>query len=196
MENEKNKNIIKNKWTKGGIILFGLIAVVGFIIYWQASSSQIKIDKSHIEAPTIGLSSTVPGILEEVFVNEGDNVAANYPVARINDELIKTKVSGTIISTKEDVGTIFAAGSPVVTMINPSQLRVIGTIEEDKGLENIKIGQMAVFTVDAFKSKKYEGIVDEIAPASNESSVVFSISDKRETKMFNIKIRFNPDKYP
>jgi len=83
-----------------------------------------------------------------------------------------------------------------VSIIDPTQLRVIGTIEENKGLDKISIGQIVGFTVDAFGSKKYTGIVDEISPTSHNSGVVFTISDKRETKLFDIKVRFNPDKYP
>jgi multidrug resistance efflux pump len=198
MENEKtnNKPLSSNKWFKGGILLFFLVCAAGLTLYLESSLTTVKIEKSSISAPTIGLSPTVSGPLEEIYVNEGDYVEAYTPVARIGDELIKTKVSGIIISIKENTGTIFPAGTPVVTMINPSQLRVVGTIEEDKGLDSIKVGQMATFTVDAFKSKKYEGIVDEVSSTSHDSSVVFSISDKRETKSFDVKVRFDTDKYP
>jgi multidrug resistance efflux pump len=200
MENQteikKNTSLLGNKWMKGGLLLIGLLVVGIAIVYWESSGSTIQIDKSSISTSIIGLSPTIPGPLEEVYANEGDIVNAYTPVARVGDELIKTKISGMIISVNKNVGTIFAAGSPVVTMINPSQLRVIGTIEEDKGLEDIKVGQMATFTVDAFKSKKYIGIVDEISSTSHESGVVFTISDKRESKLFDIKVRFNPDKYP
>ena len=195
-ENIKKAGPLENKWIRGGLLLITLLAIGVAAIYWQSSSSIIQIDKSSISTSIIGLSPTTSGPLEEVYVNEGDAIDANTPVARVGDELIKTKISGIVISVNKNIGTIFAAGSPVVTMIDPSQLRVIGTIEEDKGLEDIKIGQMATFTVDAFKSKKYVGIVDEISSTSHESGVVFTISDKRETKLFDVKVRFNPDKYP
>ncbi len=195
-ENIKKASPFQNKWMKGGSLLVILLIIGIALIYWQSTSSTIKIDKSSISTSIIGLSPTNPGPLEEIYVNEGDLVSAYTPVARVGDELIKTKISGIIISVNKNVGTIFAAGSPVVTMINPSQLRVIGTIEEDKGLEDIKVGQMATFTVDAFKSKKYVGIVDEISSTSHDSGVVFTISDKRETKLFDVKVRFNPNKYP
>jgi multidrug resistance efflux pump len=195
-ENTKKSSPLGNKWIKGGLLLIVLLVIGIALIYWQSSNSIIKIDKSSISTSIIGLSPTNPGPLEEVYVNEGDVVSDYTPVARVGDELIKTKISGMIISVNKNVGTIFAAGSPVVTMIDPSQLRVTGTIEEDKGLEDIKVGQMATFTVDAFKSKKYQGIVDEISSTSHDSGVVFTISDKRETKLFDVKVRFNPDKYP
>ena len=81
-------------------------------------------------------------------------------------------------------------------MINKDQERIVGKIDENKGLSDIKIGQVATFTVDAFGGKKFEGIVDEVSPISNESGVVFNISDKRQIKQFNIKIRFDVDAHP
>jgi hypothetical protein len=53
-----------------------------------------------------------------------------------------------------------------------------------------------MFKVDAFGDKKYYGVVDEISSTSHESDVVFSISDKREKKKFDIKVRFNLAEYP
>jgi len=196
-ENTKGKNnLLNNKWVRGGLLILVALAASGSFIYYQISSTRISIDKSSISAPTIDISPTVPGVLEQVFVNEGDNVTAYEPVARVGDEIIKTQVAGLVISINDNIGKMFAAGSPVVSIIDPTQLRVIGTIEENKGLDKISIGQIVGFTVDAFGSKKYTGIVDEISPTSHNSGVVFTISDKRETKLFDIKVRFNPDKYP
>jgi multidrug resistance efflux pump len=73
---------------------------------------------------------------------------------------------------------------------------VVGTIDENKGLSDIHVGQMASFTVDAFGSKQYSGVVDEISPTSNQTDVVFNISDQRETQQFNVKVRFYQQKYP
>ncbi len=190
------KNIFENKWFKSGLILVALIAISAGVLYYQISSHRISIEKSQINAPSINLSPTTAGSLEEVFVKEGDTVNAYTPVARVGNEIIKTKVSGTIISVNNNIGKIFGGGETVVTMIDPTQLRVVGTIEEDKGLDKIQVGQSATFTVDAFGGRTYEGIVDEIASTSNTSSVAFSISDKREEKLFDVKVRFNPDQYP
>jgi len=55
---------------------------------------------------------------------------------------------------------------------------------------------LASFTVDAFGSKKFFGIVDEISPISDQSGIVFNISDKREVKQFDIKVRFDIKAYP
>jgi hypothetical protein len=81
-------------------------------------------------------------------------------------------------------------------MIDPSQLRIVGTIDENKGLNKIRVGQLASFTVDAFGSKTYNGVVDEVSPSSRQTDVVFNISDSRPVNQFNIKVRFDQNSYP
>jgi len=176
------------------ITLTAVAVVVGFI-YFRASAQRIYIEKSSINAPTINLSATTPGVLEETFVHEGDLVSADTPVARVGNELIKSKDSGLITKVVDNKGKLMAAGEPVVAMIDPNELKVEGKIAEDKGLANISVGQSAMFTVDAYGSKKYFGVVDEISPVSLESGVVFNISDKREIKEFLIKVRFDNGAY-
>jgi hypothetical protein len=38
--------------------------------------------------------------------------------------------------------------------------------------------------------------VDEVSPTSRQSDVVFNISSQRQEQEFNIKIRFDVNKYP
>lgn len=179
------------------VILVSLILVggIGGFIYWKISQSRVYVEKAQISAPHIELSAQNSGVLAETFVNEGDIVTENTALARVGNELIKAKTNGLIIDVKADIGKLFNRGEPVVIMISLAELRVVGQVEEDKGLKDISVGQQAIFTVDAFGSKKYIGTVDEISPVSKDSGVIFNISDKREVKQFNVKIRFNIDEY-
>ena len=151
--------------------------------------------KSYL-APQIDLAPTVAGVLQDVYVHEGDEVTANAAVALVGKQLVKAKVSGLIITVHNDIGKIFNPGEAVVSMIQPDELRVVGQIDEDKGLSNIRVGERAVFTVDAFGSKEYQGVVDEVSPTSRSSDVVFNISDQRQINQFNVKVRFDIGAYP
>ena len=197
MENSTTKkNILGKPWVQSlfGIVLI-IILLVG-LLYWKSVSSSILIETSQVLAPVISISPESEGILSEVYVRPGDIVVANQPVARVGSEILSTKIAGTIITANNTPGQVFMSGSPVVTMIDPNELRIVGKIDEDKGLSSIKVGDPATFTVDAFGSTQFTGIVDEISPTSDQSSVVFSISDKREIKQFDIKVRYDIAKYP
>ena len=179
----------------GGVgLVILLAALVGtYVLY---SSREVSITASSISAPLIDLSPTSAGRLNAVYVNEGDMVNADAPVALVGTEVVRAKVSGLIVQVNDTVGAQAAPGQPVVEMIDPSALRVVGKIDENKGLSQIQVGDPVAFTVDAFGGRKFSGVVDEIAPTSNESGIVFNISNTRQTQQFLVKARFDVAAYP
>jgi len=195
MDNVKTfKRKLDKRIVIGGLILVVAIAIGGGA-YWKISSGRIYIEKGEISAPQIDLSSQNGGILETLMVKEGDMVEKNQPVAQIGDEVVRSREDGLVIRVQDKIGKLFNHGEAVVSIIKPSDLRILGTIGEDKGLKDIKVGQRVVFTADAFGSKEYEGFVDEVSPSSKDKGLSFSISDKRATSDFVIKVRFNTDAY-
>ena len=195
----EEKEIRKLKMSIRGILagVLILVAIAGAVIaYLVYSNRSVFIEKSDIEAPEVSLAATAPGILNEMMVKGGDTVSANQVVARVGDQLIKTKMAGIITKANDTVGQSYAAGQTVVAMINPAQLRVVGHLDENKGLDRIVVGQYVSFTVDAFGSKEYGGIVDEISPEARSGDVVFTISDQRQEQVFDVKVRFDTTRYP
>ena len=202
MENNLEKEVKKiEKNTRNKIIAIISIAVIilggiGGYIYWSISSSRVYVENSTVSAPVINVAPIVGGTFQESFVNVGDTVQINAPIARIGNELLKASSDGQILSINTDIGASYAPGQAVATMINPGDLRVVGQVQEDKGLKYIQVGQEAIFTVDAFGSKQYSGIVDQINPTSNSGDIVFNISDARQESNFDVKVRFDVSQYP
>jgi len=195
----KEKKIIKNTRNKIIAVISVVVIILGGIgglLYWNIVSSRVYVENSMISAPVTTLSPTVGGTLQEVFVNVGDSVQTSAPIARVGNELIKAKSGGQILSINTNIGASFAPGQAVATIVDPTDLRVVGQVQEDKGLKYIKIGQEAVFTVDAFGSKEYSGIVDQINPTSDAGDIVFNISNTRQENNFDVKIRFDVNQYP
>src|SRR5271170_6223015 len=185
-----SKNLI---FTIIGVLV--AIGVIGGGVYWYVSSKTVYIDQSVIQAPLINLSPANSGVLQSVFVNVGDMVTANEPVAQVGNEIVEAQTSGEIVSVDQNIGeyeNALTGQAIVATMIDPTQLRVVGELDENKGLANIAVGDAATFTVDAFGSQSFEGVVDEVAPSSNQGSVVFDISDQRPTNQFDVYVRFDP----
>jgi len=177
-------------------IIVIILSGIGGLIYWNTISTRVYIENASVSAPVINLVPIVGGTLQEVYVNVGDLVNMYSPIARVGNELIKAKSGGQILSVNLNIGANFGPGQAVATMINPHDLRIVGQVREDKGLKDIKVGQTAIFTVDAFGSKKYSGIVDQISPTSNQGDIVFNISNARQENEFDIKVRFNVTQYP
>jgi len=196
MEPSEKKGIFSKPWVQsltGAIII--ILIVVGLLV-WKSLSSHVSIDNSQVLAPTIAIGPQAEGILQEVDVQPGDSVTAGETVARVGSEILTAQIAGTVIATQNTPGEVIMPGTAVVSMIDPTQLRVVGTIEEDKGLADISVGQPVTFTLDAFGNEKFTGVVDEISPTSDESSIVFDISDQREEQNFDVKVRYNVAAHP
>src|ERR1017187_10517130 len=137
------------------IALFVVALGGGIGAYLLVTDQSVYIEKSTIEAPEIDLAPTTSGVLQNMYVKAGDSVTANEVVARVGNELIQTKIAGIVTKADATIGQQYNAGQTVVAMIDPSALRVVGQIDENKGLNKIAIGQYAVFTVDAYGSEKF-----------------------------------------
>lgn len=203
-ENQTNKSansankvsFFKRPWVQSVgsiVVIFGLLA---FFLYYQATKYTVSVENSFIEAPIVNISPIAPGILNAIYVKEGDRVTANSQLALVGSDILYTKDAGIISSAPKAPGSYFNPGQTVVSMIVDKEMKVVGSIDENKGLKDIKSGQSATFTVDAFPGKKYVGIVDSVSPSSSDTGVIFSISDKRPIKKFDVNIRFDVSKYP
>ena len=175
-------------------IIFAIL-VFG-VLYIATLQGKISVENSQIQAPIITLSSANPGILDNVYVKEGDKVQTNMIVASVNGNNIKAQTNGIVTSVQNTPGQLVSSQTPIVQMINLKELRVVGRIQEDKGLKYVQVGQKVIFTADAFNSKKYIGTVESISPSSRQQDIVFSISSNRQESEFNVYVKYDINSYP
>ncbi len=125
-----------------GIVIV-LVAAGGYIglRYWQDMESKIYIDSSEVSAPVISIGPDVPGVLKAVYVKEGDHVAANQQLFDVGDRVTSARVAGIITSVQNTPGQWASNQNAIVQMYDPAALRVVGHLQEDQGLSDIKIGQ-------------------------------------------------------
>lgn len=192
----KKPSLFRRPAVQSVLGIFIIVAVLVAVILYKNVSSRVPIDLSVISAPSINIGPQSEGVLQSVFVKAGDTVIAGEGVAQVGSEVLSAKVNGLVTSVTNTPGQLFEPGTPVITMIDPTQLRVVGTIDENKGLSKIKVGDPVSFTVDAFGSQSFVGVVDEIAPTAVDTSVVFSISDQRPTNQFDVKVAYDIAAYP
>ncbi|MGI8419709.1 MAG: HlyD family efflux transporter periplasmic adaptor subunit [Candidatus Levyibacteriota bacterium] len=178
-----------------GIVL-GIVLLFAGAFYYEKITQRIFIDDSLIQAPVITLSPTSSGKVEEMDVTEGQQVKKGDTLAQVGSETLRAASDGLIINASNMTGSSVGPTTQLIQMIDPVDLRVAGTMDENKGLNQIHAGQVASFTVDAFPGKIYWGYVDEIAPTAKTSQLSFSISSERPTQQFIVYVRFNSAKYP
>ncbi len=195
-DEKKVTNFFGRQSTINFLIIFVFAVLLAGVLYLSTEENQVYIENSLVDAPVISLSSETPGVLDYIFVKEGDHVTAGMTVAEVNGTPIKAQIDGLVTSVFNTPGQIVNSETPIVNMIDPQQLRIVGALEEDKGLKDIKVGQKAVFTLDAFGSEKFDGVVDSIGQTSAAQDIVFSISSTRQEKNFDVYVKFDANQYP
>ena len=134
-------------------------------------------------------------------VNAGHQVEmARASVASAEEDLAKTKIlsplTGTISKLNSQVGErvlgmVQNVGTEIMTIsdLNQMEARVdVGEID----VVLIRPGQKARLDVDAFKDRKFTGVVTDIANSSKGSgSLTASSSQSQEATKFEVRIRIN-----
>ncbi len=189
---EKLKSPIIRSSLAIAIIIF---LFAGYILY-SLKEGRVSIDNSQVEAPVIQIIPSTSGRLLGMPVYEGEHVAKGDRLAVVGSNTIYSDSDAIVTKINQDKGSSVTTQTPIMELINPNHLRIEGTIDENKGLNLIKIGQVASFTIDAFPGKTYWGYVDEISPSANQTQAAFSISSERPTQQFTVYIKYNSLKYP
>ncbi|HUH79172.1 MAG TPA: HlyD family efflux transporter periplasmic adaptor subunit [Methanoregula sp.] len=182
-----------------GLVVLVIVAATGGILYWNDLQSKVYVENSQITAPVISINPVNPGIITELDVSVGDPVRKDQILAKVGDENLLAKTDGIITWVENTPGQLVNPAmdpKPVISMIDPRELRVTGRVQEDKGLKDIAPGQKVEFTVDAYPSNQYQGTVEKVAPSSRVGDIVFSISDKRQEQEFDVTVIYDVNAYP
>ncbi len=170
---------------------------------------EFKRFKELLEAKLVSESQfleakTTLDVMQASFENSGHQAEqAKAALARVEDDLSKTTIvapmNGTVTRLRSQkgervVGTAMMAGTEIMTIadLNDMEARVdIGEID----VILIKLGQKAQLEVDAFRDRKFTGVVTEIANAAKGSGVGSGGSSssssqvQQEATKFEVKIR-------
>ncbi len=84
---------------------------------------------------------------------------------KIKYTVLKAPFDGVVAKKFGTIGTVVRAGTPIYSLIKENSFYVKVLLEETK-LEGVKVGNKAKITLDAYPDKEFEGVVEEINPAS------------------------------
>lgn len=177
------------------LVVVGCLLIGGIFAYLLLAN-RVFIDDSLVQAPLISIAPDQASQLLETDVYEGEYVKRGDQLAVTDTQILRAQTDGEIVMANQQIGSIVSATDPVIQMIQLSDLRVVGTLDENKGLDNVHVGQVVSFTVDALPGKTFWGYVDEISPTAVQTALSFSISTERPTQEFYVYARFNASDYP
>ena len=178
------------------LVIVVAVLLIGGYVFYQLLRDRVSIEDSLVQAPIVMISPEVPGAITDIKVYEGERVKKGDELAIVGTSSLNAYQDGLVVATDNAIGSLASSQTPVVEMINFADMRIAGTIDENKGLDEVQIGQVVSFTVDALPGQTFWAYVDEISPTAKQTELQFSVSSERPTQQFIVYARFNAYNYP
>jgi len=172
-----------------------MVAIIALSFFYITTNNRVGIENSIVSAPIVSINPTASGVVKQILVTEGQTVHKGDVLAIVGSETLYANSNGIVIKVNNQIGGTVNQQFTLIQMVNPNEIRVDGTIDENKGLNEIKVGQVVSFTIDALPGQTFWGYVDEIAPTAKQTQAAFSISSERPTQQFEVYARFNTSAY-
>lgn len=147
---------------------------------YEVAKADVEAAKKNVEAAKFGVASSQASLKEA------------------NDNLIKTTilapVSGTVSKLNIEagervVGTSQMAGTEMMRISNLTSMEVSVDVNEND-INRVSLGDSAIIEIDAFRNKKFKGIVTEIGSSAN----IVGLSTDQVTN-FTVKVRILQESY-
>ncbi|MBC7106992.1 MAG: HlyD family secretion protein [Firmicutes bacterium] len=156
--------------------------------YWYKGYYFVITEDAYVDGTLVRVGPQVAGQLKEVYVDEGREVRAGEPVARLDDQTlaagvsvdltyVKSPITGTVLKRLANPGEIVAPGQAVVMVADLQQVYITANVEETD-LGKVRPGQFVDFTVDSFPGVRFTGRVQQIGEAT---AATFSLLPTRTT---------------
>lgn len=171
---------MKGKFKITLITFLAVVLLVGGGVaayFWYDYTHYVTTDDAQLAADFIKVTPLASGTLLEFDVKEGDYVAKDQLIGRIDADAsagaesnIRAPISGRIIERIANVGEFEStAQAPTLALImDPKKIYVSADIEETD-VNKIEIGQPVDITIDQFNGKRFTGNVESIAQAADSA---------------------------
>lgn len=139
-------------------------------LYAEGAVAKVQLDadqKAYDLAKTQYDSSVSSGV-------GGAKASVDSISAQVNNSVIKSPISGIVISENISAGETAAVGSPLITVADMSSLKLKGTVSQ-AALPYIKKGDTVDLFIDIYPDRTFQGTVSEIGAMSVSTGAYFPI---------------------
>lgn len=132
--------------------------------------SKLNVDASKYRAQQLAGSAIAQLDLEnQKALVEQDKTDVSSKQAALAQRQIKASFAGVLGDFQVNAGDFLKAGVPVVKLVNTDQLRAVYHLSQDV-VPQLKDGQLAKITVDAYPSRTFYGTVNYISPTVDQTA--------------------------
>lgn len=165
------------------------LAAEGALAQQQMDAAQLQLDlaRAQYETALQQLDLVKEGARKEDVVAAEEQVRqaeaaeaqarAALQMAKLNLEytVVRSPISGVVAKRYVEPGEAISMSNPVVaTVIDNSRVYVRGNVSE-ASIREVRPGQPAMVTVDAYPGRKFTGQVVEVLPSADVKSRMFSV---------------------
>lgn len=133
---------------------------------------------------------------ERIDAQRAQLAQAEAAVAAIDAQLanmtVRATIDGVVSVRHREEGETVQPGSPVLTVMNPSDRWVRIYVPENR-LAAVKLGMPATITTDTYEGKQYAGRVSFIAREAEFTPKTVQTSEERVKLVYAVKVRIDGD---
>ena len=189
-----NKRFIPVAVIVAAVVMYGIYSL--YQSYWQNSE---QIVTGTIEAKEVHLGVVTGGIVEDMFVEEGDAVSEDQLLASVdgvsggNLGRIRSPIDGVVLLRAAEPGEIVAAGGSLLVVANLDEMTLTIYVPEDQ-YGKIYLGQKYPITVDSFPDRVFMGQVTHIADEPEFTPQNTRTVEGRKSTVYAVRLTVpNPD---
>jgi multidrug resistance efflux pump len=143
--------------------------------YWYQNANYSATDNARVTGDIYRVMPRIPGKINSLGIKVGDTVMADQIVGQqditnlsnnlLDQAVLRSPITGTVIQTASRVGEVAAPGQSVAMIIDKSKLYITADIEETK-ITKVRVGEKADVTLDTYPGRTFTGKVFEIGEAT------------------------------
>jgi multidrug efflux pump subunit AcrA (membrane-fusion protein) len=184
------------------VILVVAAAAAAFYILQTSSQANGTTVSGTIEATEVHLGTQMGGLVNQVYVNEGDSVQAGQVVAEVQPasgvsagytEKIRTPLAGVVLERDLEPGEIALPGSTLITVGDLTRLTLTVYVPEDR-YGQINLEQEYPVAVDSFPGRNFSGKVTYISDQAEFTPRNVQTVQGRKATVYAVRLSLdNPD---
>ena len=155
------------------IVLMAILAVVavGYISIQNSNAGKKTVISGTIEATEIHLGTQLGGVINAIYLHEGENAQKGEIVAEVQPatgvsagytEKVRSPIDGVILERPFEPGELAMPGSTILTVGDLTDLTLTVYVPEEK-VGQVALGQTYPVAVDSFPSKAFMATVSHIS---------------------------------
>jgi len=162
-----------------GIFAFLMLAVSIFLLRNDSFSKNYQKPKTGNIVESIyglgtitssqifNLRTSVPVVVEQLFVEEGKLVKTGDLLGRFDQVTRKSPIDGTVTAVYSKLSELVNPQSIIMTVMNLKNLFIEVSLEQQSILR-VQKGQKVLVSFENLRTEKYEGSVDSVYPRDNQ----------------------------